>query len=99
MQRPELQRYFKIYVACHTCHLRDDETGRSLSTRLGSILDHLDVNPSLTLSTLAKHLEVTESTPSIQIGKLESAGYARRIRDSHGRRLITVGLATAGKVG
>jgi MarR family transcriptional regulator, organic hydroperoxide resistance regulator len=96
MQRV-LQSYPKIYLACHTRHLRDDATGRSLSPRLGSILDHLDVQPPLTLSTLAKHLDVTESTVSIQIGKLESAGYVRRIRDTHDRRRVTVRLTTAGK--
>src|SRR5690348_7458142 len=92
-----LQSYPKIYLACHTRHLRDDETGRTLSPRLGSILDHLDVQPPLTLSTLAKHLDVTESTVSIQIGKLAGAGYVRRIRDSQDRRRVIVRLTSAGK--
>ena len=91
-----LQSYPKIYLACHTRHLRDDETGRSLSPHLGSILDHLDVQPPLALSTLAKHLDVTESTVSIQIDKLANAGYVKRIRDTQDRRRVRLRLTSAG---
>ena len=96
MQRV-LQSYPKIYLACHTRHLRDDETGKSLSPRLGSILDHLDTQPPLTLSSLAKHLDVTQSTVSLQIDKLEGAGYVLRRRDTQDRRRVSVVLTPRGK--
>jgi len=96
MQRV-LQSYPKIYLACHTRHLRDDETGKSLSPRLGSILDHLDTQPPLTLSSLAKHLDVTQSTISLQIDKLQRAGYVLRLRDTQDRRRVSVVLTPRGK--
>ena len=96
MQRV-LQSYPKIYLACHTRHLRDDETGKSLSARLGSILDHLDTQPPLTLSSLAKHLDVTQSTISLQIDKLQRAGYVLRLRDTPDRRRVSVVLTPRGK--
>jgi len=96
MQRV-LQSYPKIYLACHTRHLRDDETGKSLSARLGSILDHLDTQPPLTLSSLAKHLDVTQSTVSLQIDKLQRAGYVLRLRDTEDRRRVSVVLTPRGK--
>jgi MarR family transcriptional regulator, organic hydroperoxide resistance regulator len=96
MQRA-LQSYPKIYLACHTRHLRDDETGKSLSARLGSILDHLDTQPPLTLSSLAKHLDVTQSTISLQIDKLQRAGYVLRLRDTQDRRRVSVVLTPRGK--
>jgi DNA-binding MarR family transcriptional regulator len=96
MQRV-LQSYPKIYLACHTRHVRDDETGKSLSPRLGSILDHLDTQPPLTLSSLAKHLDVTQSTISLQIDKLQRAGYVLRLRDTQDRRRVSVVLTPRGK--
>jgi len=96
MQRV-LQSYPKIYLACHTRHLRDDESGKSLSPRLASILDHLDTSPPLTLSSLAKHLDVTESTVSLQIDKLQEGGYVRRLRDTEDRRRVLVMLTPRGK--
>lgn len=96
MQRV-LQSYPKIYLACHTRHVRDDETGKSLSPRLGSILDHLDTQPPLTLSSLAKHLDVTQSTISLQIDKLQRAGYVLRLRDTQDRRRVSVVLTSRGK--
>src|SRR5580765_978020 len=96
MQRV-LQSYPKIYLACHTRHLRDDETGKSLSARLGSILDHLDTQPPLTLSSLAKHLDVTQSTISLQIDKLQRVGYVLRLRDNQDRRRVSVVLTPRGK--
>ena len=96
MQRV-LQSYPKIYLACHARHLRDDETGRALSPRLGSILDHLDTIPPLELSSLAKHLDVSASTVSLQIDKLQRAGYVQRVRDTGDRRRVLVLLTPRGK--
>jgi len=91
-----LQSYPKIYLACHTRHVRDDERGRSLSPHLAGILDHLDRADAITVSELARHLDVTESTVSIQIRKLEREGYVRRVRDRQDERRVRLHLTAAG---
>ena len=37
-----LRLYPKIFLACHTRHVRDSVTGQQLSDHQASILDHLD---------------------------------------------------------
>jgi DNA-binding MarR family transcriptional regulator len=91
-----LRSYPRIYLACHTGHLRGDESGQTLSSHLGSILDHLSRDPRLTISELARHLDVTESTMSLQISKLTRAGYVRRIPDANDRRRVRVRLTAKG---
>jgi len=92
-----MESYPRIYLACHRRHVRDDATGRTLSTHLASILDHLHSELPLTVSDLARHLGVTESTMSIQASKLERAGYVRRSRDEKDRRRVHLLLTTAGR--
>ncbi len=90
------REYPKIYLACHRRHVRDDDRGRVLSGRMAGILEHLDLHRPRTISELARHLSVTESTMSIQISKLEHFGYARRVRDGNDRRRVSVRLTSAG---
>jgi len=63
---------------------------------MAGILDHLDLQPPRTVSELARHLGVTESTMSIQISKLERFGYVRRVRDGSDRRRVSVRLTSSG---
>ena len=91
-----LASYPKIYLACHRRHLRDDESGRRLTQHQAGILDHLDRSHPLTISELARHLDVTESTMSIQLTRLESAGYVRRSPDGVDRRHVRASLTAAG---
>ncbi len=88
--------YPKIYLACHRQHLRDDENGRVLTAHMASILDHLDPQHSRSISEMAQHMAVTESTMSIQISKLEDLGYVRRAREGRDRRRVGVLLTPAG---
>ncbi len=90
------QAYPKIYLACHRQHFRDDESGRVLTAHMASILDHLDPQHSRTISEMARHMSVTESTMSLQISKLEELGYVRRVRDAADRRRVAVRLTSAG---
>ena len=90
------REYPKIYLACHRRHVRDDEHGRVLSARMAGILDHLDLQHPRTVSELARHLSVTESTMSIQISKLESSGYVHRVRDGNDGRRVSVRLTSRG---
>jgi MarR family transcriptional regulator, organic hydroperoxide resistance regulator len=91
-----LQSYPKIYLACHTRHIRDNESGEKLTQHQASVLDHLSGDSPLSVSELARHLDVTESTMSIQVTQLENAGYVRRIRDSRDRRCVRVRLTAQG---
>ena len=91
-----LESYPKIYLACHRRHLRDDETGRMLTQHQASILDHLDAVKPVAVSELARHMSVTESTMSINIGKLRHAGYVKRLRDRQDGRRIGLTLTVAG---
>jgi DNA-binding MarR family transcriptional regulator len=90
------REYPKIYLACHRQHVRGDEDGRGLSERMAGILDHLHLQHPRTVSELARHLSVTESTMSIQISKLERFGYVRRVRDESDRRRVGVRLTSSG---
>jgi DNA-binding MarR family transcriptional regulator len=90
------RQYPKIYFACHRRHVRDDEGGRALTAHMVSIMDHLDAQHPRTISELARHLSVTESTMSIQVSKLEHGGYVRRTRDSRDHRRIGVRLTSIG---
>jgi DNA-binding MarR family transcriptional regulator len=91
-----LQSYPKIYFACHTRHIRENESGEKLTQHQASVLDHLSGDSPLSVSELARHLDVTESTMSIQVTKLEHAGYVRRLPDSRDRRRVRVRLTTKG---
>lgn len=90
------REYPKIYFACHRRHLRDDQNGRILTAHMAAIVDHLDRQHPRTISEMAQHLSVTESTISIQISKLERFGYVRRTRDGVDRRRVGVRLTGAG---
>lgn len=91
-----LQSYPKIYLACHTRHTRENESGEKLTQHQASVLDHLSCGSPLSVSELARHLDVTESTMSIQVTQLENAGYVRRIPDSRDRRRVRVRLTAKG---
>lgn len=92
-----LQSYPKIYLACHVQHIRDDESGKAFSPHLASILDHISGDTPPSISELARHLDVTESTMSIQLTKLQRAGYVRRIHDERDRRRVCVRLTGHGR--
>lgn len=84
-----MELYPRIFHACHTRHVRDESSGRTLSARQASILDHLDDVEPTSLTALAEHMGVTPSTMSLAIDRLERGGYVRRVRDRiDGRRVL-----------
>jgi DNA-binding MarR family transcriptional regulator len=88
--------YPKIYFACHTRHVQDEETNQRLSAHQASILDHLDeVEPTSSL-TLARHLGVTASTMSLTIDRLVRAGFVTRDRDALDARKVALRLTKDG---
>jgi DNA-binding MarR family transcriptional regulator len=88
--------YPRIYFACHTRHVRDPQTARTLSRHQASVLDHLDEVDPTTLNGLAKHMGVTPATMSLTIDRLERKGYVVRLRDVADRRRVHVRLTSAG---
>jgi DNA-binding MarR family transcriptional regulator len=89
--------YPKIFFACHTRHVRDPRTKRTLSARQASILEHLDERNARPLMDLAKHMGVTPSTMSLSIERLVRLGYVRRTRDPKDARRIALRLSPAGE--
>lgn len=91
-----LELYPRIFLACHTRHVRDPETSRLLSSRQAGILDHLDETEPTTLGGLARHLGVTPSTMSLAVDRLERGGYVERRRDAADGRRVGLTLTAAG---
>jgi DNA-binding MarR family transcriptional regulator len=91
-----LALYPRIYLACHTRHVRDPLSQRLLSRHQASILDHLDELEPTTVNGLSRHMGVTAATMSIALDRLEQQGYVARIRDHSDRRRVHVRLTTAG---
>jgi DNA-binding MarR family transcriptional regulator len=92
-----IEAYPKIFFACHLRHVRDSGSGRVLSARQASILDHLDGTVPRQVHELAEHLGVTASTASLQLDDLERAGFVKRSRHPRDRRRTNVRLTRAGE--
>ena len=92
-----LDLYPRIYFACHTRHVRDPATGKSLSSHQVSILDHLSVSEPTSLAELAAHMGVTASTMSLAIDRLEDEGYVERARDREDARRLRLLLTSKGQ--
>jgi DNA-binding MarR family transcriptional regulator len=91
-----LESYPKIFFACHTRHVQDEETNQRLSAHQASILDHLDELEPTTMLTLARHLGVTASTMSLTVDRLVRAGYVTRDRDTDDGRKVALRLTKDG---
>lgn len=92
-----LRGYPQVYFACHRRHVRDEKARRTLSLNQASILDHLDDAESMALHSLAKHMGVTASTMSLNIDRLEAAGYVCRERDRRDARRVELRLTEPGR--
>ena len=91
-----LDHYPKIFLACHTRHVRDPGSDRVLSANQAGILDHLDEVEGTSLADLARHSGVTPSTMSIAIDRLVRQGYVTRKRDPRDGRRVALRLTPAG---
>lgn len=88
--------YPKIYLACHTRHVNDPVKGVKLTAHQGSVLDHLDMEESITMQELALHLGVTPSTMSITVDRLSRLGYVKREKDQADSRRVNLFLTSHG---
>ncbi len=92
-----LSAYPRIYFACRTRHVHDPVEGSVVSAHQASILSQLDsVDPTM-VGELADHLGVTASTMSLNLTRLEKAGYISRERDPADRRVMNVLLTESGE--
>lgn len=88
--------YPKIYLACHTRHVRARSTDFRLSSHDSALLVHLDELDPITPSQLAAHLGVQPPTLSAAIHKLEKLGYLQRRQNPKDRRVISLLLTPHG---
>lgn len=91
-----LNAYPAIFLACHRRHLRADQSGKAVTERQASVLDHLDPARPTTLSKLAEHMGVSRSAMSIIVARLVRRGYIVQSRDHEDRRRVGLTLTAAG---
>jgi DNA-binding MarR family transcriptional regulator len=91
-----LDAYPAIYLACHRRHVRDDESGRVVTQRQASVLDHLDARRPTTVSKLAEHLGIGRSAMSIAVTRLVRGGYIQRRSVAGDARSVGLTLTAAG---
>jgi DNA-binding MarR family transcriptional regulator len=88
--------YPRIFFACHTRHVRDERSGRVLTSHQASILDHLDERDAMRLSDLADHMGVTPGTMSVHVDRLERMGFVSRRRSEADARQVELRLTADG---
>ena len=72
----EIQRLFpRVYLACHTHHVKARSNAHSLSARDATILAHLESEQWTGPGQLARHLGIAPGTLSEATTKLEELGY------------------------
>ena len=91
-----LDAYPAIFLACHRRHVREDETGKGLTERQASVLDHLHAARATTLSQLAEHMGVGRSAMSIAVARLVRGGYVVSKPDKEDARRVSLTLTPAG---
>lgn len=75
----------------------DPDTGLDVSENQTRILRQLDDRDPTMVGELAEFMGVTPSTMSLNLKRLEDAGYIRRSRDPDDRRVMNVVLTEAGQ--
>lgn len=89
--------YPQVYYACHTRHARVRSSPVHLSVRDSEILVHLSPVKALTLTELANHMDLSRSTVSEALSRLETFGYVVKApRDGRDRRHIGIVLTKKG---
>ena len=78
--------YPQLYVACHSVHGRAAAVGTALSARECAVLSHLSVDPTLSATSLAKHLGVGRSTLSEIVNRMAGRGYLHSHPDGRDER-------------
>jgi DNA-binding MarR family transcriptional regulator len=87
--------YPKIYLACHTRHVRR-RSGARLTPQESTLLAHLSTDTPMRASVLARHLGIGAPSLSATIKRLVSMGYITRTRDAQDGRAASLRLSRAG---
>jgi DNA-binding MarR family transcriptional regulator len=87
--------YPKIYLACHTRHVRR-RAGVHLTPQESTLLAHLSRTSPTRASELARHLGIGAPTLSATIKRLVSAGLVTRGKEAGDRRAVALRLSRAG---
>lgn len=90
------QLYPRIYIACHTEHVKAASSSVQLSARDSAILAHFEESKSLRPSKLARHLGVARSTLSQALKKLVALGYISSQKNEIDRRQLRLQLTKQG---
>ena len=88
--------YPQVYYACHTRHVRRRSNTFRLSARDSEILVHLDRTMPITLSLLARHMDLARSTLSEAVTSLEALGYVTKSTPDGDRRRVGLVLTLKG---
>ncbi len=88
--------YPQIYFACHTRHARKRSNSFHVSARDTEMLVHLGGDAAMTLSELARHMDMARSTVSEAMTKLVRLGYAAK-HEAPGRDRRHIGLTLTPK--
>lgn len=86
----------RVRHACRPRFVEDPEGGTRVSAHQGRVLAFLDEEDPAMVGELAEHLGVTASTMSLNLRRLEAAGYIRRERDPADGRVMNVRLTVSG---
>lgn len=87
--------YPKIYLACHTRHVRR-RSGPRLTPQESTLLAHLSPHEGTRASQLARHLGIGASTLSATLKRLVAAGLVTRTPDETDRRAAALRLSRIG---
>jgi MarR family transcriptional regulator, organic hydroperoxide resistance regulator len=88
--------YPKIYLACHTRHLRAASSPHRLSPRDSTLLAHLDERRPVRPTQLARHLGIGMPTVSAAVKRLRTLGYLDISINPDDRRQLSLTLTPAG---
>ena len=92
-----LGAYPRIQFACRAREVRDPGGGGVLSEHQARICSHLDADDPVMVTELAEYMGVTASTMSLNLTRLEGAGFISRERDPEDRRVMNVRLTESGE--
>lgn len=88
--------YPKIYLACHKEHVKERSNKEYLSSRDSTLLAHISSDDYSTPTQLAKHLNISLSTLSEALSKLEKLKFIHSQIDPEDSRKRQIRLSSKG---
>lgn len=88
--------YPRIHAACRAGRVHDEGGQVALTAHQARIVSYLDESDPVMVTELADYMGVTPSTMSLNLKRLETAGFISRSRDPADRRVMNVRLTAVG---